>query len=158
MILGLVFDHLGRDSEVDGKFADLALMQRVWMHALSQSGGGREKFRDECAPSLPPVRTGRRQQGILSRRKRQFGQATPGTESGSPARNPAMRWLAVEAENETVRILTVFFGVQDYVWQMLARLTESCWDACTTTQQLQEFGRCGGGARRDIGEAGTNFD
>ncbi len=38
--------------------------------------------------------------------------------------NRAIYWLEVNAENETVRILAVFFGGQDHVRHMLARLID----------------------------------
>ena len=39
--------------------------------------------------------------------------------------NRAIYWFEVDAENETVRILAVFFGGQDHVRHMLARLIDS---------------------------------
>ncbi len=39
--------------------------------------------------------------------------------------NRAIYWFEVNAENQTVRILAVFFGGQDHVRRMLARLIGS---------------------------------
>ena len=39
--------------------------------------------------------------------------------------NRAIYWFDVEEENESVRLLAVFFGGQDYVRHMMARLLES---------------------------------